>query len=191
MSCVSSTSCKAVGNYTNGSTGDVADRVVERIVVVTNSRERARAAPTTLSKESTCTSSTACTAVGVSYDSSVAESLVETWNGTSWSTVSSPDPSGSYNYLAGVSCTELDRLHSGWCQLRRQLHAGDPGRDQLREHLVDASPQSRPERFVQPVQRQCRVRVVHRLHRRGRIHRQRKRRRDEALAASLGTERLG
>ena len=51
-----------------------------------------------------CTSSTNCVAIG-SYNNSsnVGQTLVETWNGTSWSIISSPNENG--NQLNGVSCT--------------------------------------------------------------------------------------
>jgi hypothetical protein len=32
-------------------------------------------------------------------------SLIESWNGTDWSVVPSPDPSAGYNDLNSVSCT--------------------------------------------------------------------------------------
>ena len=53
-----------------------------------------------------CTSSTACTAVGYSYDGSGDDlTLTETWNGSIWSIVSSPNTSAQMNILSGVSCT--------------------------------------------------------------------------------------
>jgi hypothetical protein len=52
-----------------------------------------------------CVSATACTAAGYSYKTSSAHSktLIESWNGTRWSVVSTPNPRSS-NYLYGVSC---------------------------------------------------------------------------------------
>jgi hypothetical protein len=53
-----------------------------------------------------CVSAAACTAVGFYQDSRhVLRTLAESWNGTSWSVVPSPNvgPS-SDNYLGGVSC---------------------------------------------------------------------------------------
>jgi hypothetical protein len=54
-----------------------------------------------------CTSSTACIAVGVLLNSSEkAMSLAERWNGTTWSAQEPPDPtSAKEGYLSGVSCT--------------------------------------------------------------------------------------
>ena len=52
-----------------------------------------------------CVSSNSCTAVG-SYVSAngVAQTLVETWNGTAWSIVSSPNNGAGGNQLSAVSC---------------------------------------------------------------------------------------
>jgi hypothetical protein len=56
-----------------------------------------------------CLSATDCTAVGVSLpavDSNQYRTLIETWNGTAWSLVPSPNPSRAkgYDVLSGVSC---------------------------------------------------------------------------------------
>jgi hypothetical protein len=53
-----------------------------------------------------CTSATACTAVGIFYNRAGTEvPLAETWNGTSWSTQSMPAPRGSQGtYLNDLSC---------------------------------------------------------------------------------------
>ena len=52
-----------------------------------------------------CLSSTNCTAVGDSYNGSTFQTLIESWGGSSWSIIASPNPSGSTNsFLYGVSC---------------------------------------------------------------------------------------
>jgi hypothetical protein len=54
-----------------------------------------------------CASTTACMAVGARFDSSKVSAyatLVESWNGTSWSVENSPNPGSSFNWLEGVSC---------------------------------------------------------------------------------------
>jgi hypothetical protein len=43
-------------------------------------------------------------AVGYYYNGSPYQTLIESWNGSDWSIVPSPNPSGGYNYLNGVSC---------------------------------------------------------------------------------------
>jgi hypothetical protein len=50
-----------------------------------------------------CTSAAACTAVGYTYNGSVSRTLIESWDGTSWTVVPSPNPVLN-DSLAGVSC---------------------------------------------------------------------------------------
>ncbi len=54
-----------------------------------------------------CTSASACTAVGDAVTSAGASvTLAERWNGTAWSVQSTPSPSGAaVSYLEGVACT--------------------------------------------------------------------------------------
>jgi hypothetical protein len=52
-----------------------------------------------------CTASNACTAVGWTQGAGVRESLALRWNGTSWSTQTTPNPGTVENILNGVSCT--------------------------------------------------------------------------------------
>ncbi|HZM80143.1 MAG TPA: hypothetical protein VFC19_30785 [Candidatus Limnocylindrales bacterium] len=52
-----------------------------------------------------CTSASACTAVGHYYGSTGASvALAERWNGTAWTVQSTPNPGGA-SYFNGVSCT--------------------------------------------------------------------------------------
>jgi hypothetical protein len=52
-----------------------------------------------------CTSTSACVAVGGQIDDSGSQTtLVESWNGTAWSLVPSPDPAVGADLLIGVSC---------------------------------------------------------------------------------------
>jgi hypothetical protein len=104
VSCASSTFCMATGwnegepfaEHWNGSTWSI-------VSVPTPSPS----VQTGLNSVS-CTSSTNCTAVGSYTPSSGAnaKTLIERWNGTSWSIVGSPNASGEYrNMLTSVSCT--------------------------------------------------------------------------------------
>ena len=53
-----------------------------------------------------CTSPTACVAVGDFYNGTHQQTLIETWNGTAWTMTSSPNTSATQNnYLNGVACT--------------------------------------------------------------------------------------
>jgi hypothetical protein len=52
-----------------------------------------------------CLSATSCTAVGRYRNaSSVLQTLVESWDGSTWSAVSSPDQGTAGNVLSGISC---------------------------------------------------------------------------------------
>jgi hypothetical protein len=65
-----------------------------------------------------CTSSSACAAVGDSYSRQrTAKSLIESWNGTAWSVVPSPNPATGpgTDDLRGVSCTSATACTAvGW-----------------------------------------------------------------------------
>lgn len=67
-----------------------------------------------------CLSPTACVAVGYFEDNNlVRQTLVESWNGTSWSIVSSPDQGTGNSELTGVSC-----VSPTWCQAVGDYDAG-------------------------------------------------------------------
>ncbi len=101
VSCTSSTSCVAVGHYDNAT---LVERWNGTSWSVTPSPN-----PGSYSNGLTgvsCTSSTSCVAVGSYQNASGAYlTLVETWNGTSWSVTPSPNPNYSNSLLTGVSCT--------------------------------------------------------------------------------------
>ena len=54
-----------------------------------------------------CISSTSCVAVGYSIVAN--ETAIESWNGTAWSVVPSPNLSGSLSQLRSVSCSSSNR----------------------------------------------------------------------------------
>ncbi|HEX2096981.1 MAG TPA: S8 family serine peptidase [Solirubrobacterales bacterium] len=54
----------------------------------------------------TCISASSCTAAGSYVDAGVEKTLIMAWNGSSWSSVPSPNPSGAAeSALAGISCS--------------------------------------------------------------------------------------
>ena len=55
----------------------------------------------------TCASATSCFTVGFNTDNYTGnpQTLIEQWNGSVWSIVSSPNPSTLKDYLSGVTCT--------------------------------------------------------------------------------------
>lgn len=58
----------------------------------------------------TCTSATNCWAVGVYYNSNAfGQTLIEQWNGNSWTVVSSPNNTPQSNGLNGVTCASASQ----------------------------------------------------------------------------------
>jgi hypothetical protein len=106
VSCVSATSCIAVGVYYTAGT-NVLQTLVE-------SWDGSTWSIVTSPDEGTgdnqlygvsCVSATSCTAVGVYTGSSgVLQTLVESWDGSTWSIVTSPDEGTDDNQLSAVSC---------------------------------------------------------------------------------------
>ncbi len=102
VSCTGPAACVAVGDGGNGQT---------LIESWNGSVWSIVASPNVSSKDNnlngvSCRSAAACVAVGASYQSgsSLGQTLIESWNGSTWSIVSSPNRSAN-NYLAGVSCS--------------------------------------------------------------------------------------
>ncbi len=121
VSCTSTSFCVAVGAF---STGPLANPTYQTLIEtwngitwsVTTSPDVSQADREGLSSIS-CASSSRCVAVG-SYDNSAgtAQTLIETWNGSTWSITQSPDPSTSQNaVLIGVSCASISGCTAvGW-----------------------------------------------------------------------------
>jgi hypothetical protein len=106
VSCTSPTACTAVGDYDSGSNTQT---LVERW---NGSTWSIVASPNTSATQNdvlqsvSCTSGTACTAVGNYSDATGPHTLAEQWNGAAWSIVASPNTTTTQNnYLYGVSCT--------------------------------------------------------------------------------------
>jgi hypothetical protein len=104
VTCTSSTSCVAVGDYENGSSVD--QTLVESwngsIWSLVSSPDEG-SANNALGKVA-CTTATNCVAVGSYFNGTdVQQTLVESWNGSIWSLVSSPNHGSGTNALYGVS----------------------------------------------------------------------------------------
>jgi len=106
VSCVSSTSCVAVGSSTNGS--DVQRALIEAWNGIRWEIRRSpliRGAGWSELNQVSCTSAGACTAVGSYITHGIQQTLVDSWNGRTWSVRGSPNPRGaSYSTLQSVSC---------------------------------------------------------------------------------------
>ncbi len=101
VSCVSASFCVATGSHTN-----TAGKTFPLIEVWNGSGwSIAASAPGEGSLAGvSCLSATSCTAVGFEVTGGIDQTLVESWDGTSWSQVTSPDTGAGDNSLAGVSC---------------------------------------------------------------------------------------
>jgi hypothetical protein len=110
VSCASAASCVAVGAYSNGTSdftlGESWDGHSWTISPTVNP-STASGNPSQSLSGVACTSSTSCTAVGgYSIDVNTAQTLVETWDGHTWSVVPSANTSSTdADYLNSVSCS--------------------------------------------------------------------------------------
>jgi hypothetical protein len=122
VTCTSPSDCWAVGSYDPAP--DTGLSIIERWngsswVFVSSPNP----GPTYL-KDVTCTSAASCWAVGLYFDNEstfLYKTLIVRWNGTSWSTVTSPDKAApNNNYLNGVTCTSASQCwavgYSGYNQ---------------------------------------------------------------------------
>jgi hypothetical protein len=118
VSCTSANACTAVGNYETQNRRPVVvsyDSVWTLAEAWNGKKWATEPTPRTATdgslSEVSCTSSTACTAVG-SYNNSVPVTLAEAWNGKTWAIEPTPNPTGSQLgndlLLSGVSCTSAN-----------------------------------------------------------------------------------
>ena len=108
VTCASASDCWAVGSYLNGS---VAQTLIERWngsswSIVTSPNTSATQANSLAAV--TCVSASDCWAVGSYFNGSVAQTLIERWDGSSWAIVTSPNTSATQaNVLSGVTCVSV------------------------------------------------------------------------------------
>jgi len=106
VSCWSATGCMAVGTAT-GSTGylrTLAARWNGSAWSILSTPDTSASFPNSLSGVS-CTSATACTAVGSAATATGSATVVEAWDGTAWTLSPSPQAAGTADdSLAAVSC---------------------------------------------------------------------------------------
>jgi hypothetical protein len=105
VACTSTTSCKVVG--TTSSSTAVAElwtKVAGTWTKGTQSAVNPEGATEVKLKDISCTSSSACTAVGSYVKSGVTKTLAERWNGSAWSIQTTPNPGSGSAGLSGVYC---------------------------------------------------------------------------------------
>ncbi len=106
VSCTSASACTAVGYYYNGTTDvTLAERWNGTKWSIQKPPNPTGGTDSQLDGV-TCTSGSACTAVGEYYSGTAQVTLAERWNGTKWSLQTTPNPTGAPDSgLLGVSCT--------------------------------------------------------------------------------------
>ena len=106
VSCTSSTWCGAAGQHVESSTAKSFAETWNGSSWTTQTTPSPTGAVGVSLRAISCTSSTACTAVGSYYTGSANTVLAMRWNGISWAIQSVPTPSGStHSGLHGVSCS--------------------------------------------------------------------------------------
>jgi hypothetical protein len=108
IACQSRLSCFAVGGYSDGRDGSTYP-MIYRWDGTRWSRMTPAATPGGNDESPlngiACPSASSCVAVGATGHASSAQTMVQQWNGSSWSRVSSPSPNGArYAMLGGVAC---------------------------------------------------------------------------------------
>jgi hypothetical protein len=112
VSCHRASSCQAVGQYGDASLGQ------NQTLIESWNGTRWSLVPSPDNGTSvndllgvSCQSTDSCQAVGLYLDQNLGQyqTLVESWNGTSWKIVPSPDNGTDYNVLAAVSCRRTAR----------------------------------------------------------------------------------
>jgi hypothetical protein len=112
VSCRSANSCEAVGQYEDTSIGQY-QTLIESWNGTSWSIVPSPDIGTSVNDllGVSCHRPNLCEAVGLYLDASLGQyqTLIESWNGTSWSIVASPNNGTSYNVLAAVSCRRTAR----------------------------------------------------------------------------------
>jgi hypothetical protein len=108
VTCTSETDCWAVGYYIAGSTPQTLttrwDGAAWSIVPSPN----ADGTTSNLLSDVTCASASDCWAVGSARAAGVNRTMIQHWDGDSWTIVASPNASAGNNSLAEVTCTSSD-----------------------------------------------------------------------------------
>jgi hypothetical protein len=119
VACPTSASCYAVGLFETRSPGGAPKPLIEHwngtSWSVMSSAIPSGIAYQTVLVGVTCTSDSRCYAVGDRFPyGQPFKTLIERWNGTSWSVAPSPSPSmlGSFSLLVGVACPTAKNCHA-------------------------------------------------------------------------------
>ena len=108
VSCVSTAFCAATGNYVNsGGHPQTLTEMWSGTAWSTATSPNTSSTQANVLNDVSCASASFCTAVGYYVNAGgTSQTLIEKWNGTAWSKVTSPNSSSTQaNVLNGVSCT--------------------------------------------------------------------------------------
>ena len=108
VSCVSATRCVASGGYTNDGQQDVGFAEIWNGRTWTATEPPVPESNYAALDAVSCTAATSCIAVGWVMAGTLTYTLIDSWNGRSWSQMAAALPQ-SFATLAGVSCTARDR----------------------------------------------------------------------------------
>jgi hypothetical protein len=103
VSCISTTSCVAVGASSNGSTLDTLTMSWDGTTWTVLTSPSLSSTDNLLNSVS-CASATSCVAVGSGQNAGTAQSLAMSWDGISWTTAVVPSVGADDNFLDSVSC---------------------------------------------------------------------------------------
>jgi hypothetical protein len=106
IACKALTSCIAVGSSIKSAKSQLLAERWNGSTWSTMTAPKPHGASTAGFSGVSCTSTSACTAVGWSLSGSTTTTLAERWNGTTWSIETTPNPASStFSELLSVSCT--------------------------------------------------------------------------------------
>jgi hypothetical protein len=113
VSCLSSTSCYVAGHYSNPASAQAAVEHWDGTKWTVATIPKPAGATDSTFYGLTCRSATNCTAVGHFGTASTARTLIERFNGTSWSIPTSPKPTNSTDStLSDVACPSATNCYA-------------------------------------------------------------------------------
>jgi hypothetical protein len=105
LSCKSASACEAVGQFTSGGATQTLAEAWNGSSWSIQSTPNASGQTSSQLAGISCVTASLCEAVGSSNTGTNFSTLAEVWNGSSWSIQTTPNASGTFSELEGVSCT--------------------------------------------------------------------------------------
>lgn len=109
ITCIAANECWAVGDYSTDVAGQTLVEKWDGASWSIVSSPNTSPTQSNVLNDVTCASASDCWAVGFWYDGTFLHTLIERWNGLSWSIVASPNTSPTeFNELIGVTCSSAN-----------------------------------------------------------------------------------